>query len=89
MLEDKQVDILHWPAKSPDPNLIENVWPVLERKITKLPHETMTELRHTIEQVISVMSTEEPVTHYFENLYLSFPKRIKQVIDNGGAPLDK
>ena len=33
VLQDRNVSVLHWPAKRPDLNPIEHVWDLLERRV--------------------------------------------------------
>lgn len=87
MLEAQEVDILYWPPFSPDLSLIENVWPVMERNIATRPHATKTDLKKAIQDVISEMNQEEPITHLFEKLYLSLSKRFVLVMPGGGVAL--
>ncbi len=88
MLERKEIHIMHWPPHSPDLNLIENVWPEMNRRISHLPHATKGELKIAIETVIKDMNREEPTTQYFKHLYESFRHRLEQVIKSGGLPID-
>ena len=88
LLEAKRVKIIYWPPNSPDLNLIENVWPEMNRRISQLPHDTKQKLKDAIEAVIMKMNEEEPSSHYFKHLYQSFPHRVEQVLKSGGLPIN-
>lgn len=86
--EQKEMHLMHWPPRSPDLSLIENVWVKMEQEIAVFRPETEEELKHAIESVITKMNAEEPQVHYFENLYHSKRKRVQEVLASEGAPIN-
>lgn len=72
---------LMWPARSPDLNVIENIWGIMTRKldsfVDKFGEATSEE---QLWQRVKQCASEIPAST-FENLYLSLPNRIKQVIE--------
>jgi transposase len=78
----------NWPAKSPDLNLIENIWGIMQVKLDFInlqigePND-VGELEERVHQTWNSISTQT-----FSNLYLSFKKRLEEVIENNGAPID-
>lgn len=85
-LEDKDVDLLDWPPNSPDLNPIENVWAEMNRKLATKKFANREELKMCVTEIITEMNAEEPHTHYFKKLYLTMPKRVKQVLEAQGGP---
>lgn len=82
----KNISVLDWPARSPDLNLIENVWSKIDAELDKLPMaKDKNELQHQIAQIIHDLNKRKN-RKYFLNLYNSMPKRIEEVIQSGGLP---
>jgi hypothetical protein len=83
-LQAKNIDVLPWPAMSPDLNPIENLWGTLARAVYdngRRQFDTVQELRATI--VSKWAAIEQSV---LETLILSMPNRIFEVIRlNGGS----
>jgi transposase len=79
-LENSQVETLPWPAQSPDLNIIENIWGFMKAKL-RAHYSNEAELRaHVLEVWESIEDS------MFENLYLSMPSRLQEVIRNKGGP---
>lgn len=78
-------EVLDWPAKSPDLNLIENVWAEMQRRLDG--YEThaadLNELRQRIGDVIAELNS--PASgQYWTNLFESRSKRLRAVIKSRG-----
>ena len=58
-LQDKNVSVLPWPAKSPDLNPIEHVWDLLDRRARAIPPKNVRELAGAL--------VEEWVTSHSKN----------------------
>ena len=74
--DDHNLKTLPWPAKSPDLNIIENLWFILKHNLQKNLHsiKTVNDLKSAISR------TWENVTlTYIRGLYRSMPNRIRQV----------
>ena len=79
-----QISTLSWPAKSPDPNIIEHVWALMQVRLNKLYDEqgepkNVNQLFSQIEKVWNEITVEEIL-----NLYKSLPKRVQCVIAANG-----
>ena len=78
--KEREIEVLEWPAKSPDLNLIESVWAYLKDKL-KRTYDCSEELEEDIvEQWNNIPSL------FIENLYNSMPHRIQAALDAKGGP---
>ena len=80
--KEHNIEVLSWPTKSPDLNLIESVWSVLKNKL-KRSYSSREELVEDIQLQWKSISSELIV-----NLYCSMKRRIQAVIDSKGGPTD-
>lgn len=81
-LESKGVNVLKgWPARSPELNPIENLWSVLQSKVSDLNPTTTEEVRQAVQQAWRSISQAE-----VNRLVLSFDRRIASCLaENGGT----
>lgn len=87
-LQDANMHVLKWPAKSPDLNIIENIWNYMSCKVyeKKVKFASRNELKNEIEKIVRKINEKD--RKYVENLYASIPKRLLSVIDKKGAIID-
>ena len=80
-LSERSIRTLPWLARSPDLNIVENVWGLLARKVyaNNRSFETISDLKQTI-----VTEWESISTDYLFKLYRSIPRRLLSVIDKKG-----
>jgi hypothetical protein len=87
-LAEQEFEVMAWPPYSPDLNPIENLWALLKAKIYELHpeikgmpdnEETLQFLTAAAQEAWSGIDTE-----MLENLAITMPNRVKQVIDNDG-----
>lgn len=77
--------ILPWPSHSPDLNPIENLWGELKNQLCNWgPAADMDELRERVASLIEQLNDKNQ--EYFQHLYASIPKRLKQTIILHGFP---
>lgn len=77
----KNIECLEWPSKSPDLNIIENVWGRIKDHLNNTIFDDCDDLWDEIKRVWS----KEISTDYISNLYQSLPRRMQAVLDvNGG-----
>lgn len=73
-----------WPGNSPDLNVIEHVWNVLQESVFKPPRPN--NRQKLIERVKDTWFALDQ--NYLKKLVESFPLRIHQLIDNNGGHTD-
>ena len=76
-LQDRNVSVLPWPAKSPDLNSIEHVWDLLDRAI---PHRNVRELAGALVEEWGNISQQE-----LANLLQSMRRRCTAVLNAAGG----
>ena len=82
-LEENDVKILQWPAKSPDLNPIENLWGVMVRRVYHgcRQFRTVTDLDEVVMETWFDLGQE-----YLDKLIESLPRRVREVIRKHGGP---
>ena len=50
-LQQKGIEVLKWPAMSPDLNPIENLWALIKRRIEKCDPSTKSDLKEIIQEI--------------------------------------
>jgi transposase len=83
---DIDVEVIQWPAKSPDLNPIENLWGIMSRKVYdngKRKFATRAELKACIRQVWSELDLP-----LLQKLVDSMPKRCDKVVDSKGRKIN-
>ena len=80
-LNEKGVRTIDWPAKSPDVNIIENIWGIMARRVylRQRQFDTVEQLKEVIEDVWATISGE-----LLQKLYPSIPWRMLAVLDGQG-----
>lgn len=76
---------LQWPSKSPDLNIIENVWAYLEDELYQI-RDKLTCPDDTWREAVRIWNSI-PIT-YIENLYASLPSRMNEIIFKKGGPIN-
>ncbi|GFT77922.1 transposable element Tc1 transposase [Trichonephila clavipes] len=77
-----QMELLPWPARSPDLSPIENMWSMVAQQLTQItpPAATPDQLWQRVEAAWSA----EPQEH-IQSLFESMPRRVAAVISNNGG----
>jgi hypothetical protein len=80
--ERELISTLEWPAKSPDCNIIENLWGYMKSHINRSsrPPTNLNEMDDAVRSAFNEICTPD----YCAKLFSSFPKRIDQVIASSG-----
>jgi hypothetical protein len=77
LLEEFQVDILPWPAQSPDFSTIEYVWDIMDWSLRALPNppENLQDLEHRLQRAWDGIPQPD-----IDNLIKSMPRRVNVCI---------
>ena len=78
--KEKDIEVLEWPPKSPDLNLIENIWAELKRRL-KRSYERREDLVEDIYNCWNSISVD-----FVQKIYMSMNDRILAVIAAEGGP---
>lgn len=81
-LDNEGIDVLPWPAQSPDLNPIEHVWDMLQRRIT--PHMGNIHNEFQFRELLRVQWTQIPQAD-INNVILSMNARCRAVINQRGG----
>lgn len=81
-LQQEGIDVMNWPARSPDLNPIEHIWDILSRSIhqRQVAPQTVQELADALVQV-----WEEIAQVNIRHLIRSMPRRCREVIQAHGG----
>lgn len=80
-LEKNGIEVLEWPAQSPDINPIEHLWAILD---TKLEERSLTKKIVLQEKMVEAWNQID--LQIIKNLVESMPKRLEAVIKANGGP---
>lgn len=82
-LNEARIEVLPWPAQSPDLNPIEHAWDMLQRRC--LPHMDAIQNRRQLQELLSQQWNLLPQED-LDNLILSMPRRCRAVLNSRGGP---
>lgn len=78
--EQKDIEVLDWPAQSPDLNIIEDIWNMLKYRMRGEDFEDLDEVWKRVEREWNAITVEE-----VRSIYDSLPRRMRAVRDAQGA----
>jgi hypothetical protein len=84
-LLEKKIELLKWPARSPDLNIVENLWTILSRKMYAggKRYTNLVQLEAAIRKAFSEVMDRDVI-----NLYESMPRRLMKVASKSGNIID-
>ena len=77
---DKNITVMSWPSRSPDLNIIENVWGRLKYEMRLQYFDDVEDLWSEVSRLWKELITPE----FVRNLYRSMPRRIDAIIEANG-----
>lgn len=83
-LADNGVEVIQWPACSPDLNPIENLWQIIKHRLEKKEKKNVGEWKVAIEEIWEEISHD-----LLESLINDMPKRIKECIEGRGDKIKR
>ncbi|GFU83845.1 transposable element Tc3 transposase [Trichonephila clavipes] len=77
-----QIELLPWPAHSPDLSPIENVWSMVAQRLSQItpPAATLDQLWQRVEGAWTAVPQE-----HIQSLFKSMPRRVAEMISNNGG----
>ncbi|CAF3491798.1 unnamed protein product [Rotaria sp. Silwood2] len=78
-LKEQRVKLIPWPANSPDLNIIENIWSILDQKLLKVNINNMDDLKTALQSGWAEISNNT-----VQKLFESMPKRLREVVTRKG-----
>lgn len=75
-------NIVEWPSRSPDLNIIENVWSYLSELVYEDQPRNLKELECRIYKAVNIINCER--RHLIRKLYDRYSRRLINVLMNGG-----
>ena len=75
-LKRKRIKQIIWPANSPDMDIIENIWSIIDNRLLKSTINNVDELINALQTTWIDISKETVL-----NLFESFPERVRKVIN--------
>ena len=73
------MNVLNWPANSPDLNPIENIWGIMKARLDKTRKKSITEWTDQLKKLWENLDHE-----LLRSLIESMPRRLKMVIESKG-----
>lgn len=81
---DEVLTVLTWPPCSPDMNIVEQIWSILQKKLDRKLVKTRVRNNDHLLEIIKDLANEITVEQV-NKLYDSMPNRIKSLIKNSGG----